>query len=130
MDAHEPPQSTARFRRVQREMRAHKHGKTEPRSDSTRRTFPDQVLLPFHPVEGTEDSESGFVYQNAGRDCDPEQHYRRHPDRKQEQFFFGLLRECMDKGIITEDMLRDEMRRNHVRHDAFEVLDDTPRLTA
>ncbi len=57
-------------------------------------------------------------------------HYRRHPDRKQEQFFFGLLRECMDEGIITEDMLRDEMRRNHVRHDAFEVLDDTPRLAA
>ncbi len=36
----------------------------------------------------------------------------------------------MDEGIITEDMLRDEMRRNHVRHDAFEVLDDTPRLAA
>jgi hypothetical protein len=56
--------------------------------------------------------------------------YRPHPDPKQEQFFFGLLRECMDKGIVTEDMLREEMRQNHVRHDAFEVLDRTPPLAA
>ncbi len=57
-------------------------------------------------------------------------HYRPHPDRKQEQFFFGLLRECILKGAITEDMLREEMRLNHVRHDAFEVLDRTPPLAA
>ena len=57
-------------------------------------------------------------------------HYRPHPDRKQEQFFFGLLRECILKGTISEDMLREEMRLNHVRHDAFEVLDRTPPLAA
>jgi hypothetical protein len=57
-------------------------------------------------------------------------HYRQHPDRRQEQFFFGLLRECLDKGAISEDMLREEMRQNHVRHDAFEVLDRTPPLAA
>ncbi|HVP31698.1 MAG TPA: hypothetical protein VMW35_21310 [Myxococcota bacterium] len=48
--------------------------------------------------------------------------YVRHPDRNQERFFFGLLRECLERGIVTEAMLRDEMRQNHVRHDAFEVL--------
>jgi hypothetical protein len=56
--------------------------------------------------------------------------YRAHPDQNQERFFFGLLRECVDQGIVTEDMLRAEMRRNHVRHDAFEVLDRTPPLAA
>ncbi len=56
--------------------------------------------------------------------------YRRHPDQNQERFFFGLLRECVDKGIVSEEMLRDEMRENHVRHDAFEVLERTPRLAA
>ncbi len=56
--------------------------------------------------------------------------YRRHPDRNQERFFFGLLRECLDEGIVTEDMLREEMCRNHVRHDAFEVLDRTSPLAA
>ena len=57
-------------------------------------------------------------------------HYQAHPDRNQERFFFGLLRECLDQGIVTEDMLREEMRQNHVRHDAFEVLDRTPPLAA
>ena len=30
-------------------------------------------------------------------------HYVQHPDPNQERFFFGLLRECVDKGIVTED---------------------------
>ena len=63
------------------------------------------------------------TYTFAGR-------YRAHPDPKQERFFFGLLRECLEKGLVTEDMLRDEMTSNHVRHDAFEVLDRTPPLAA
>jgi len=54
--------------------------------------------------------------------------YKRHPDPNQERFFFGLLRECLEKGIVTEEMLREEMRQDHVRHDALEVLDRTPAL--
>lgn len=49
-------------------------------------------------------------------------HYLPHPDPRQEQFFFGLLRECVDAGIVTEEMMREEMRRNHLRHDALELL--------
>jgi hypothetical protein len=56
--------------------------------------------------------------------------YSRHPDPNQERFFFGLLRECLDKGIISEAMLYEEMRQNHVRHDALEVLERTPPLPA
>ncbi|HFD92693.1 MAG TPA: hypothetical protein ENJ22_05330 [Gammaproteobacteria bacterium] len=56
--------------------------------------------------------------------------YRRHPDIKQEQLFFGLLRECLEQGTVTEEMLRTEMQQNHVRHDAFEVLEQTPPLSA
>ena len=56
--------------------------------------------------------------------------YASHPDPRQEGFFFGLLRECLEKGVVSEELLRDEMRRNHVRHDAFEVLDRTPPLPA
>jgi hypothetical protein len=56
--------------------------------------------------------------------------YREHPDRKQEEFFFGLLKECIETGHISEDLVRDEIRKNHVRHDAFEVLDRTPSLAA
>jgi hypothetical protein len=56
--------------------------------------------------------------------------YRPHWDPNQERFFFGLLRECLDKGVIPEAMLREEMARNHVRHDAFEVMERTPPLAA
>jgi hypothetical protein len=57
-------------------------------------------------------------------------HYVRHPDPNQEKFFFGLLRECVDKGIVSESLLREEMRQNHVRHDAFQVLEKTLPLAA
>jgi hypothetical protein len=49
--------------------------------------------------------------------------YRLHPDANQEAFFFGLLRECVDKRIVDEQFIREEMKKNHVRHDAFEVMD-------
>lgn len=57
-------------------------------------------------------------------------HYREHPDRAQEAFFFGLLKECLESGEIGEDVVRQEISRNHVRHDAFEVLDRTPAMKA
>jgi hypothetical protein len=57
-------------------------------------------------------------------------HYRAHWDPNQERFFFGLLRECLDKGVVSEQMLRAEMQRNHVRHDALEVIERTPPLAA
>ena len=55
-------------------------------------------------------------------------HYRQHPDINQQHFFFGLLKECLDNGMVTESFLREEMRLNHVRHDALEVLRNTPDL--
>ena len=48
--------------------------------------------------------------------------YTPHPDPNQERFFFGLLHECLEKGIVTEQFLREEMAQNHVRHDALEVI--------
>jgi hypothetical protein len=49
--------------------------------------------------------------------------YKPHPDPNQERFFFGLLRECVDRGLVTEATLKEEMARNHIRHDALEILD-------
>lgn len=54
--------------------------------------------------------------------------YQQHPDLQQEAFFFGLLKECLEVGHVTEAQVRDEIDRNHVRHDAFEVLARTPKL--
>ncbi len=54
--------------------------------------------------------------------------YRRHPDTNQERLFFGLLAECLDRGLVTKAEIEAEMANNHVRHDAFDVLDQTPPL--
>jgi hypothetical protein len=54
--------------------------------------------------------------------------YKEHPDKNQENFFFGLLRECLAKGIVSDDFIRSEMQHNHVRHDVFEVLQQVPDL--
>ena len=54
--------------------------------------------------------------------------YKQHPDQNQEHFFFGLLKECLNEGKVTEEFLRNEMAQNHVRHDAIEVLERTPDL--
>jgi hypothetical protein len=62
-------------------------------------------------------------YKFAGR-------YRRHPDPSQERFFFGLLRECLDQGLVSEERLRAEMAANHLRQDALELLERTPSLAA
>ena len=43
-------------------------------------------------------------------------------------FFFGLLKECLHQGKITEDFLRAEMAQNHVRHDVLDILKNTPDL--
>ena len=60
--------------------------------------------------------------------------YKRHPDPKQEVFFFGLLAECVEKGEVSREMVEAEMAKNHVRHDAFEVMaraaDTTSRAAA
>lgn len=56
--------------------------------------------------------------------------YKRHPDPNQERYFFGLLKECLEKDLVSEDEIREEMRCNHVRHDALRMLDTVAPLAA
>ncbi len=49
--------------------------------------------------------------------------YKPHPDPNVERYFFGLVKECLENGLVTEEDLRREMAQNHVRHDAFEMLE-------
>lgn len=55
--------------------------------------------------------------------------YKKHPDSNQERLFFALLKECVEKGIVTEAMVKDQMSKNHVRHDALDVIARTRSLT-
>ena len=54
--------------------------------------------------------------------------YSRHPDQNQENLFFGLLRECLDKGLVSEAEIRAAMANNYVRHDALDVAAKVPAL--
>ncbi len=54
--------------------------------------------------------------------------YHRHPDVNQENLFFGLLKECLDQGKVTEAKLKEAMAKNYVRHDALEVMARVPKL--
>ena len=38
-------------------------------------------------------------------------HYARHPDPKQEKFFFDMVRGCLQDGVVTEAQLRDEIQK-------------------
>jgi hypothetical protein len=49
--------------------------------------------------------------------------YRRHPDPNQEAFFFQLLHECVESGSISKVFLREEITAQHLRPDAFTMLE-------
>ena len=54
--------------------------------------------------------------------------YKDHPDERQTQLFFGYLKECLANGLVSEELVRQHMAANHVRHDAFAVIERTPPL--
>lgn len=52
--------------------------------------------------------------------------YLPHPDKNIENFFFELVRDAIHDGAITEQMVKDEITKGHVRNDAFEVIAKLP----
>jgi hypothetical protein len=56
--------------------------------------------------------------------------YVRHPDPAQERLFFSLLRECVERGVVSESDLREEIERKHIRGDAIEVMERATPLPA
>ena len=60
------------------------------------------------------------------KDADRTVFYRPHPDPRQEQLFFTLLKESLEQGSVTTRFLRKAIRKNYLRKDAFELLDRVP----
>jgi hypothetical protein len=48
--------------------------------------------------------------------------YDAHPDPKQEDFFFGLVRDALRDGELSESLLKDEISQGHLRPDALELI--------
>jgi len=102
--------------------------KTKLLHNTQRRTQPWKTGLPVDFTVGEKvrrQRKLSIIGRFAGRLLEPPPPaiYQAHPDPRQEHFFFSLLRECVDEGVIPMSLLRDEMKRNHVRHDAVELLE-------
>jgi hypothetical protein len=47
--------------------------------------------------------------------------YLPHPDKRQEQFFFGLVKEGIEMGVLKEEDVRNEIELKNIRNDALEL---------
>lgn len=50
------------------------------------------------------------------------EYYKPHPDTNQEKFFFTLLNEALDSGIVTNDFLKSEIKKRHIRPDILSAM--------
>lgn len=48
--------------------------------------------------------------------------FQPHPDPRQERFFFDLLKECLENGVVDEAFLRRSVQARDVRPDALDLL--------
>ena len=49
--------------------------------------------------------------------------YTRHPDEKQEAFFYAMLADALDSGVITKEQVEREVLLGHVRLDSEALID-------
>jgi hypothetical protein len=49
--------------------------------------------------------------------------YTRHPDRRQEAYFYALLADALDSGAVTAKQVEKEVRLGHVRPDSEALIE-------
>ena len=49
--------------------------------------------------------------------------YTRHPDQRQEAYFYAVLADALDSGAVTRDQVEKEIRLGHVRADSEQLID-------
>jgi len=52
----------------------------------------------------------------------PMGHYLPHPDLQQENYFVAMLKEAIEHGAISEQFVAEEIQRQYVRKDIFDLL--------
>jgi hypothetical protein len=112
------------------------NAKTKLLHNTKRRTQPWKTGLPVDFT--TREKHKGLIstgwligaVNSVLGDASPFARYVRHPDPNQERFFFGLLRECVEQGLVSEDLLRDQIARKHIRPDALALIERAPSQAA
>ena len=54
--------------------------------------------------------------------------YAKHPDPKQEQLFYGLLKGAYEAGMVSDAQIKEAMEKDYIRHDSVEVMKAAPTL--
>ena len=49
-------------------------------------------------------------------------HYKKHPSKEVESFFLELLKDALDDGAVSRDLLQSEVDKKHIRQDIFDVI--------
>lgn len=91
-----------------------------------RRTQPWKTGLPADFTPRGQHADPSFFTRTLdrlrGRSNGPRGRYKPHPDPRQEQFFFGLLREALAAGAFPLSVVEDEIELRHVRPDALALV--------
>jgi len=95
------------------------HRRTQPWKTGLQVDFLPPERIPYFPIYAWVMKARRWAFGDYGLLG----RYVAHPDPNQERLFFGLLRECMERGIVTEDEVKHEMAMKHVRPDALEVVE-------
>lgn len=96
--------------------------------NTNKATQPWKTGLPTDALTMREAGTAGERAPSAGvRPRWPET-YVPHPDPRQETLFFTLLRECVDTGVLSRDLLRSEVERGHIRPDVLARLQSSAAL--
>ncbi|HET6224036.1 MAG TPA: hypothetical protein VFE11_17805, partial [Dongiaceae bacterium] len=112
------------------------NAKTKLLHNTKRRTQPWKTGLPVDFT--TREKHKGLIstgwligaVNSVLGDASPFARYVRHPDPNQERFFFGLLRECVEQELVSEDLLREQIARKHIRPDALALIERAPSQAA
>ena len=87
----------------------------------TRRlTQPWKTGLPLGAVEEGKTASKGRTWIDRLLGREPK--HRRNPDPRQERFFFELLADALEAGVVSGEELSREVSDRNVRPDVFEVL--------
>lgn len=126
----EPPESLGLFENSWNDF-DHLDKETKMVHNTRRTTQPWRTGLPFkdlHKVRNEKKPKNSLKNKLRSLLGKSKDVHRPHPDKNQQNLFFGLLNECLEKNIVTNDLLQQEIAEGRLRVDAFEVLQNTPRL--
>lgn len=103
--------------------------KTKLLHTTKRTTQPWKAGLPFQDLhqavkEEKKDKSKGFFKSLLGGKEEKKKHpmHLEHPDRRQHNLFFAYLKECLEQGIVSQELLKSQIEQEFIRPDVAAIL--------